>query len=417
MDNNNNKMEYNIEESQRKKERQEKVENVKKKVSGFFDKVKEEYEDRKRAKEEAARVKAQEKAEKETLNPTPPKTSEKGGFFHKSVDDPFEENGFTHVSNGGFTETTVTNETISKPTSLKKVKRVLTPQEKRRRSKKMKKIFRNIMTIPEILAIVWLALFLKDKYVDYSKDVHQVLTYSADSYVYEIHRDNQDIKVVKSHRKECAVAPCELENQSEYEIHFGKNQMTALRVFMDIELKFKSANKSITYKDIKTEFGKKCLFGIIHNNDYFLGFNTYKKYATIEFEQMGDYNQKGYKYEVVGGQKRLSISMGEKPSSGYILIVNYIYKKGDDFYVYVQEKSPESMEGVSTIITHPIYVLSLEDAPKNIYVYNVESGEEYPNLDAPVVPNPQPSIIQNRKVTSSDVGDLAGILRDETLKG
>ena len=109
--------------------------------------------------------------------------------------------------------------------------------------------------------------------------------------------------------------------------------------------------------------------------------------------------------------------MGEKPSSGYILIVNYIYKKGDDFYVYVQEKSPESMEGVSTIITHPIYVLSLEDAPKNIYVYNVESGEEYPNLDAPVVPNPQPSIIQNRKVTSSDVGDLAGILRDETLKG
>ena len=57
------------------------------------------------------------------------------------------------------------------------------------------------MTIPEIIGIVLLALFLKNKYIEYSKDVHQVLNYSGGDYVYEIHRDNQNIMVIKSRRK------------------------------------------------------------------------------------------------------------------------------------------------------------------------------------------------------------------------
>lgn len=398
MDNNNNMMEINTEESQKKKERQEKIDGVKKKFTGFLDKLKEDREDRQRAKEEEKRVKEQEKQELAAFapKPAPPKPA------------PAQQ------SSGGFSGKTITNQTIS-GNSNPKAKPQLSPQEQRRRKQKRKRIIRNIMTIPEIIFIVLLALFLKNKYIDYSKDVHQVLNYSAGDYMYAIHRDNQTVLVVKNHRKECATAPCELEKVSEYEVKFGKNQMTAIRVFMDLKFKFKNGTKDVTISDIKTELGKKCLYGMIHNNDYFLGFKSYSKYTLVDFEQMGTYTKKGYKYTSASGKYTLDISMGEKNSGGYALVVNSVFKQGDDLYIYVQEQLPEDTTTTS-VITHPMITIDLQEAPKNIFVYDIESGEQYPSLDGPTVPNAEPAVVQNRKLINGIVGDLAGILQKENEK-
>lgn len=398
MDNNNNMMEINTEESQKKKERQEKIEGFKKKVTGFFDKLKEDKEDRQRAKEEQARVKEQARREQAAF--TPPPSTKPAPVQH---------------SNGGFSSKTVTNQTIAKDSSSK-AKPKLSPQEERRRKLKRKKLIRNIMTIPEIILIVLLALFLKDKYIDYSKDVHQVLNYSAGDYLYEIHRDNKNVLVVKNHRKECSAAPCELEKLTEYEVKFGKNQMTAIRVFMDLKFKFKNGKKDITLKDVKTDLGKKCIYGMIHNNNYFLGFKTYNKYTLLDFEQMGDYTKKGYKYTASAGKYTLDISMGEKTSGGYALVVNSVFKQGDDLYIYVQEQLPDGDNSVTSVITHPMITLDLQEPPKGIFVYDIESGEEYPNLDGPTVPNAEPSMVQNRKAINGIIGDLVGTLQKENQK-
>ena len=390
--NNNNMMELNTEETQKKKERQEKIDNFKKKIKGFKDKLKEDKEDRQREKEEKERVKEQERLEKEA-------TKQQSAPSH---------------SNGGFSDITVTNETIQKETTtkVKKEKPKLSASEERRRKAKRKRIIRNIMTIPEIIAVILLALFLKDKYIDYSKNVHQILNYTSDNYVYEIHRDNDAIKVVKNYRKECAVAPCELDKLSEYDIKFGKKQMTVLRVFMDFKFMFKSTTKTITLDDVKTDWGKKCIYSMVHNSNYFVGFKSYKKYSIIEFEQMSsDYTQKGFKYE--SGDKTVNIAMGEKPSSGYNLVVTNVYKQNDDIYIYVKEQTPGEGDINMTVVTHPVLRLQLEEAPKNIYVYNVDSGEEYPNYDAPSVPNAEPSMVQNRKAITGIVGDLVGTLKKE----
>ena len=374
---NNNMMEINT-QNNKDDDKKFSIANIKKKIEKWKQQRKEDKEDKQKAKEELARVKEEEKNAKNVVTSA---------------------------------EVTITNETISKK-SLKNTKPSLTPQEERRKKRERKKLIKNIMTIPEIILVVLLALFLKNKYIAYSKNVHQILTYGSSNFVYEIHRDNDNIKVLKSYRKDCPVAPCELTNLSEYEIKYDKNKMRALRIFMDIEFKFKSESKSINIDDLKTDFGKKSIYSMIHNNPAFLDFKTYNKYTIMDYEQMSSYTTKGYKYTTDGDKKILSIALGERPTSGYSLIVNSAYQDGDNVYFYVKEQVPSKEDSTMALVTHPLIRIELEESPKTIYVYNVDSGEEYPNYDVP--PTTQPSIITNRKETTKDF--ISG-LRDALLKG
>lgn len=383
MSNNNNLMELNNEETRKRKEKEEKKKNFQKKIKEWKEKRQEAKEDRKRAKEEKERVKEEERREKEAKN---------------NNSDPFREQ-------------TLTNDVIM---GKSKGKPVLTPQEIRRKKEKRKKLIRNIMTIPEIIIVVLLALFLKNKYIKYSKNVHQILNYSVNSYIYEIHRDNDQIKVLKNKKVTCPIEPCEVENISEYEIKFDKNQMRALRFFIDWKFKFKSnQNKTITLADIKTDYGKRSIFSMIHNNSSFLGFETYNKYTVTDYEQLSSYTKRGYRYQT--NTKMLYIALGEKTTSGYALVVNSAYKNGEDIYFYVKEQKPETTDDSISLITHPLVKIELQEDIKNIYVYDVESGEEYANLDAPTVP----ASTQSRKIASiisnEDI-DLASILQKEIKK-
>lgn len=391
--NNNNMMELNTEESQKKREKQEKVNNFKKKLKGFKDKFQEEREDRKRAKEEKKRVKAEEKQIKESQK-APQKSIQ---------EEPLVK--FTEPSS----TPTVTNETIKKPKNNNK--KQLTPHELREKKRKRKKIIRNIMTIPEIIIVVALALFLKNKYLDYSKNVHQILNYAADQYVYEIHRDNDSIKVSKNVQETCEKQPCNLKRISDYEIKFNKTQMTIIRLFMDLKFHFKSATKTITIDDLKTEVGKRSIYSMIHNNASFLSTDTYKKYEVIDYEQMSGYPTKGYKYEPNGNTGNLYVAMGEKETSGYALIVNQAYKKGDTIYFYIKEQKPSGDENNLSLVTHPMVQVALEENPANILVYNIESGEEYKNLDAPEGTSAKPAK-ENDKGVTGIIGEMQTNLKD-----
>ena len=371
-------MEINPENNE--KEKKFSIANLKKKIKEKKEKRKEDKEDKQREKEELARVQEEEKKK-------------------------------TVAENSAFKDITITNDIISKK-SLKNAKPILTPQEERQRKRKRKKFIRNIMTIPEIIIVILLALFLKNKYIKYSQNVHQVLTYTSNNYVYEIHRDNDNVKVMKNYRENCPVAPCEIKNVSEYEIKFEKNEMRTVRVFLDLQFKFKSGNKTVTIDDMKTDFGKKCIYSMVHNSPSFLSYKAYNKYTIIDYEQMSSYTTRGFKYEVEGDKKTLNIAMGERPTSGYALVVNTAYKKGDDIYFYIKEQTPEAEGSSMALVTHPLVKIELQETPKNIYVYNVDSGEEYPNYDAPATP--QQSIVMNRKELSKDI--VKG-LRDALLQG
>ena len=374
---NNNLMEINTEESQKEKEKEEKKQEFKSKWKQWKEKRAEEKEERKRAKEDEVRVKEQEKAMHETSS----------------------------VSQ----ERTITNKTISKG-----LEDIPTPQEIKRKKEKRKKTIRNIMTIPEIIIIILLAIFLKNKYSAYAKVAHQTLNYTADNYVYEIHRDANKIKVEKNKKIDCDQPPCNMENLGGYEIKFEKNQMTLLRIFMDLKFFFKNDTKSITIYDIKTEFGKRCLYSMIHNDNNFLQFKQFKDYEVIDYEQMSKFTTRGYKYEKVGDNRYLYIAMGERDKSGYAIVINNVYKRGDDLYFYVQEQVPEADDGSFSLVTHPLIQIELSATPKEIYIYNIQTGEAFTNYDAPQVEIPTNSNDNNSQ--STGIGDLIGSLRDAIKK-
>ena len=67
------------------------------------------------------------------------------------------------------------------------------------------------------------------------------------------------------------------------------------------------------------------------------------------------------------------------------------------------------------IVTHPLVKIELQEKVNNIYVYDLESGEEYVNYDAPNVPEVgEVASIQERKLLKK--GDYIGILKNEILK-
>ena len=377
MNENNNLMEINTEETQKEKEKEEKKKERKNKWKEWKEKRQEAKEERKRAKEDEERVKEQEKA--------------------------------MHNTSSVSQERTVTNQTIKKG-----MEDIPTPQEIRRKKEQRKKTIRNIMTIPEIILMILLAIFLKNRYEAYAKVAHQTLNYSADQYVYEIHRDANKIKVEKNRKIECDQPPCNMENLGGYEIKFEKNQMAALRIFMDLKFFFKNDTKSVTINDIKSEYGKRCIYSMIHNDNNFLQFKTYKGYEVIDYEQMSKFTTRGYKYEKVGETRNLYIAMGEKDKSGYAIVVNSVYKRGDDLYFYVNEQTPDSVENAFALVTHPLIQIELSETPKEIYVYNIVSGEPFTNYDAPQVEIPTPANNQGNQATG--IADLIGSLRDAIKK-
>jgi len=286
-------------------------------------------------------------------------------------------------------------------------KDVYDPLEEKKKRDKRKKFLKNLLTIPELLIVILLAVFLKSKYIDYSKNAHQTLNYTVDSYLYTIERDADSIIVLKDKKKACPIPPCEYAREKETEIKFSKMPMTLIKTFLDIKFLFQSTSKEVKITDIKTGFGRRCIYSLINNDESFLKYNKFHKYKVSDYEQMSSYTKRGYLYVETGNRRVLSIAMGEKPTGGYSLSVTNIYKKGNDFYVYVKEQQPNAAESSIALLTHPVISIVLDEKPEKIFVYNVENGEEYYNYE---------SLPQNREINNKNMTSIAGELIKSVMK-
>ena len=273
-------------------------------------------------------------------------------------------------------------------------KDVYDPLEEKKKRDKVKNFFKKLLIIPELLIVILLAVFLKSKYIDYSKVAHQTLNYSIDSYVYTIERNADSVIVIKGKKQACPIPPCDYTTEKETEIKFGEASMTLIKIFMDTKFLFQSTSKDVTAKDIRTGFGRRCMYSLINNEESFLKFNGFRKYKVSDYEQMSNYTKRGYLYVENGNSKVLSIAMGEKPTSGFSLSVTNIFKKGNDYYVYVKEQQPNATESSIALLTHPVVSINLDEKPDKIFVYNVESGEEFYNYES------LPQNRENNKMTS-----------------
>ena len=166
-------------------------------------------------------------------------------------------------------------------------KEPLSDLEKQKRKIMRKKIIRNVMTIPEIIIVIIVIIFIKNKYEEHGKNVHQVIEYQSSPYVYIMERTNDTIEVKKKNEDKIIEAA--------YEIKFPKKQMTILRGYFDATFKLKSGQKTVTMDKVVSDIGKKSIRSMIHNNPDFLKTSVYKNYELEDYEQNSDYHTRGYK--------------------------------------------------------------------------------------------------------------------------
>ena len=367
--NDKNQMDVDTEKTRKKRERQEIINKFLDKFQGLKEKISEKIEEKKAELAERREYLKAHPEERERL-----KKEKKERKRAKKV-----AKKQTRASTS-FKETTITNDTLRG----ENVESGASRRAKERKKEKIKRIIRNIMTIPEIILIVFLAIFLKDKYIEYSKDVHQVLTYKAGEYEYTIKRDQDNIHVEKVLKENCTGSSCTETKLKEYDVNFEGKKMFAIRFYIDIKFHFKGGKKTLTPNDIKTEYGKKSIRSLIHNDEAFLGFKTYTKYEITEYEQMSGYTEKGFKVEPKGEKALLTLALGERGSSGFSIIVNEIHENEGSYIVYIHEQIPTGDNtSYLTVITHPMIQVELEDIPKTVYVYEIDSGDEFKNYDGP----------------------------------
>lgn len=270
--------------------------------------------------------------------------------------------------------------------------RVVTPEEALEKKWKRNRIIRNILTIPELIIVIFLGMHLKEKYIDYCSNVNQIINYSVGEYIYEIQRDDENIKVSKFLNQECENENCE-KNLGNYDINFGETEMFSIRTLFDIYFSFKSGSKSLQSEEIKTSFVKKIFYSIVNNDQSLIFGKAYKGYKEVEFSELSSYTKRGFQLLNQNGNLNLYIAMGEKPSSGYILKTYAGYMNDGDLVIYVTEDMPNASEQVITMISHPLLKILLDSKPKSITVYNVETGEAFDNYE---------SIQQSRFVQNKD---------------
>ena len=246
-----------------------------------------------------------------------------------------------------------------------KQKNEISDLEKQKRKIICKKIIRNLLTIPEIIIVIIVIIFLKNKYVEHSKNVHQIIEYESTPYSYTMERINDNIEVRKINEDKIV--------EASYEIKFSKNQMTILKGYFDATFKLKSTSKKVTMDQVISDVGKKSIRSMIHNDEDFLKTSTYKKYELEDYEQNSDYNERGYTIINKNNKKHLIISLGMQESSGYLITVSEAHKKDDTIVFYITTTEP-SVKNNNT--TFPMLMLQLEDNIDKVKVFELDTGEE-----------------------------------------
>ena len=119
---------------------------------------------------------------------------------------------------------------------------------------------------------------------------------------------------------------------------------------------------------------------MIHNDQELLSGKKYTKYSEVDFNQMSSYTKKGFQLLEQNSRLNLYIAMGEKPSSGYALSIYGVYMNDGNLVFYVSDIVPDG--STDNMITHPVLRLMLEERPKSISIYDINTGDAYDNYDS-----------------------------------
>lgn len=246
---------------------------------------------------------------------------------------------------------------------------------RREKFRKVKNKIRKILIIPELILLILLVLFLRNKYLNYSNNVEQEIIYEYVPYRYEIHRKNYDFHVKKMKGENCENKVCNPVLEDEYDITFEKYQMFLIRTYFDTTFRFKNGKKNQSIIDLRTELSSRSMHSLIQNDAKFLELKSYKKYKITDYEQKSEFKTRGFQYEELEGRFYLTISLGKKEENGYTMTITDVHQEGTELIFYFSEEYPPTSDHWQNETT-PALSIEIEEKPSKIRVKNIKNGEE-----------------------------------------
>ena len=117
----------------------------------------------------------------------------------------------------------------------------------------------------------------------------------------------------------------------------------------------------------------------------------YTNYSRLDYEIIKEkdenkryfnstYPKRGYSYKWENETVIYTISLGEKPNSGYNIDIPKIDIYGNSAKIYIEEGSPDEDKIYPDIIVYPIIQVKFSKMPINVTVINEETGEIFPKV-------------------------------------
>ena len=89
--------------------------------------------------------------------------------------------------------------------------------------------------------------------------------------------------------------------------------------------------------------------------------------------------QRGYKVIEKNGFFYIVVSMGEKPTGGYLIEADKVYIDGDDIHIDIKEEV--SLGTVTQAFTYPCEIIQLNKKPNHIIIENQDTGSEFEKIN------------------------------------
>lgn len=261
------------------------------------------------------------------------------------------------------------------------VKDVTTPNRtgdsmrQRKRKLIVKKIFRLFKWAIVILVII----VLRNKYIAYSGNVKQKITYNEFPYVYVFDRNNYDVNVTKYLKSNCddEKQKCDVQTVGSYNIKFSDLQMFAVRTLFDIKLRFNGGEKELTYKDLNNELYERVVRALMMNDSKFLDTDRFTDYTVVDYSQKSVYKERGFYTDAdnENGKTRITIALGKQEYDGYSVKINEVHETNGNYVVYVLVEEPVTTEWKGD--NAPIVVFEINANPDKVRVIDIKNGADF----------------------------------------
>ena len=233
-----------------------------------------------------------------------------------------------------------------------------------------------VITFVTILILAILTFVIVIIVVSKKNKNKRTLDYMNYNYIYSMIENKNNYEIVIKNQPKCNRTPCDPNIIETIKIN-DKEACDILKslfdeIFKDIIEKEKRVNDENLTEDQ--------LESILDILEKYANFSQLK-YEIIKDD--GDYydsTERGYSYIIQNETAIYTISLGEKPNSGYTIDISKVEINGNSAKIYIKEGTPDKGKIYSDVIVYPKIQVKFNKIPEYVYIINEKTGDIFPEV-------------------------------------